>query len=321
MLSEAVIAIYAKKKSSRRPNFTVSSMSPCPYEVWLTLNRTKPREFSGEDRLRLEDGHWQEEQMLSQLKEAGYSMRSIGKNQMEVTVGPESIIGHPDGLIVASYRNSNLHGLEIKAMSLERFTRMTKFGLESEPRIKCQIQCYMHSDQWRRLEVPGTFVYYKHKDTCRPRDLYEEYNPDFIEPILEAVAKIRGGEVEPKAEESEYCNSCFKRQECKVGSTVLPDMTTTDMQSDPELVEKWRQGKYYSTMGKDLMEEAREVIVQRLGDNTLLMLDELKVLKYSSKRLSIPVDKFIQVFGPDKLGDVVEEKEIESIRITDTLAQ
>lgn len=319
MLSEAVVASYERpeKDGIHEGQLTVTSISPCSYGTYLNYHGldTQLSAPGGIDVLRMSDGHWQEQQVLINLLHAGFIMRFTGGNQMTVHVGKSRITGRPDGLILVDGREDVL---SIKAMSLNRYTNFRQDGLLAEPFIKCQEQMYLASEELQ--DRAGCWIYAKHKDTCRPYDLFEEKDLSYSKPIVEALDTIvvGKGEVKKPVDPIDLCTNCRHSGFCWASPIV--DLTGTETMSLPDLVSRWKEAKYHIDYGKELMEEVREGkggFREMLGENRQLLVGDLKVLRIISHGQEFSISKFVELFGANRLVEVMEDKMRVSMRITE----
>lgn len=316
MISEAVVAAYEKAIDDgyHRGQLTVTGVSPCPFETYINYHHLDPQVTDAYGRLRMKNGHWQELEVLEDLRVAGFKLRHTGTDQLIVTVGP--VKGRPDGLITVDGREDLL---EIKAMSLDSYTKLKGKGLaKSHPRYKSQVQLYMHSEELID-KVNGCWLYAKHKDSCRPYDVYEEKDSVYTKPIIEALDAIVLGKEKVKRPDSpnELCTSCRHSNFC--WKEVLLNTSEIKVVDLPEVVTKWKEGKYHQEYGKSLIEEAREVFEYHLGDNELLLVNGLRIKRIVSKRTDIDITKFCDIFGANRLAEVMTEKMVSQMRITSVL--
>ena len=305
MLSEAVIAGAERMRGYRSGKISPSMASLCPvrtYKNWKGLKE----EPTGIERLRMNDGHYQEQEMVEDLTRAGFK---IEDRQLVLHIGP--MVGHIDGTLWVDSRRSLL---ECKAMSLDRYSKFKKRGFEAEPGIKVQVQLYLSSDEMRKEGIDSGFVYAKHKDTCRPYDLYFEYEPEFANSIIEMIEELYGGWL-PKPERCSLCSSCGYRLECW-GAEVV-DFGKVHTASLPEMVAQWKTGTAHKQYGKELVEEARVAFKKELGDNEVVFVDDLKVLSIVQTRGGIDESKFVEKYGAAALVDVWEEKTVEQMRVSE----
>jgi len=323
MLSQAVLAKYEKKKSTHPPGFSVSSVSPCPYGTYLNFTQER-RSRSGAENLLLEDGQWQEKQIISQLKETGFELTCTGEEQLVVSIGNQGVTGRPDGFILVNRKRPML---EVKAMSLQRYTNLKQYGLAAFPGYRTQIQLYMASHELRN-KVEGCWFYAKHKDSCRPYDFFVEQDLSYADPIIEFVDRVVSGGLEEKPKKPiEMCSKCRHKVFCW-GEGVV-NMSGIAVASLPELTDKWKEGRYHRDYGKELIEQARNGwvdenglpvagLIAALGDKDLLLCEDLKVQKIRSERFGISIQKFVEVFGPRRLKEVGTRTVVEQVRIDET---
>lgn len=316
MLSEAVLASMADRKSDRPHGFSLSSVSPCPMRTWYSIyKKDTPEEVPALSRLVMEDGEFQEQSVLYWLRRAGFTMLFTGKNQMELHTGRLNIVGHPDGLLVLP---TEINLLEIKGMNSPRFTNAKSSGLEKHQSIRCQIQSYMDSWELRSLGVTRTWIYFKHKETSRPHDIEVKYSPDWIRPIIETTCNILDGSFIPQPEEIPMCSSCIKTKFCWPEKAPTVDLTNIDIASMPDLESQYDKGKYLENLGKLLKEEARIAFIKRLGDADQLVLDSHRLQRIFFKRKDFDKSAFIRKFGAENLSTVQKDTLIEQFRIYDT---
>jgi hypothetical protein len=327
MLSEAVLASYSKEEDDgiHHGQLTVTSISPCPYATYLNYHHLDPHKPEEDTtvgalaRLRMSDGHWQEMQCIENLRHAGFKMRCTGAGQQTVHVGKSQVTGRTDGYILVDGREDIL---SVKAMSLNRYTDFRQEGFKSEPMIECQEQMYLASDELKD-SYKGTWVYSKHKDSCRPYDVFVEQNLAYSSPIIEALDEIVLGNAEIKrpADTIELCEHCSHMQYC--WKAIIVDLSKVPTKVPlPDLVAKWKEAKYHQDYGKELMESVREGpggFRELLGDKKILLADTtdttLKVSNIVSHRTVFSETRFVAKFGAAALVDVTEEKETHSMRI------
>ena len=312
VLSEAVLESF-REVLGRGGGLSVSGLSICSYANYIAYNRlnpSPPREPV--ENIRMDDGHYQEDKVLIHLRRAGFTTYYTGKSQLKLKFGASGISGHPDGYIKV---DGVVGMLEIKAMSLERFTNFNQGNLESS--IKVQVQTYLLHQPTDFPEIPGVWIYTTHKDTCRPYDRFYPKDPDFIKPILEDVDKIILRAWEPPKVLNDHCSNCRHQEYCW-GKTIL-DIYEPKIEVTHEMVDKWRKGKSYKSAGEELIEEARDYLIKHVGQNRVMIVEgedaSLKVQRIDSRRSGISLEKFTKVFGSDRLQDVWEEKPVTSFRI------
>ena len=97
--------------------------------------------------------------------------------------------------------------------------------------------------------------------------------------------------------------------------------------SSPEMVEKWKKGKQFKSVGEMLIEEARAFFVGKtdnlgnvlveglIGDKDFLAIDDLEITKIVQHRFNIDRGKVLKEFGPEGLMKVGEEKDVVQYRI------
>jgi len=312
MLSQVVLASVENRKWDRPPGFSATSISSCPYATYIAYKRLNPypRRLPTIELL-LEDGLWQERQVVFQLERAGFEMDFVLDRQAIVEIGLSRITGHPDGIIKLK---NHWDMLEVKSMSMDRFTLFKQKGISSFPGIKCQVQVYMHSGFMRKLNIEGCWVYVKHKDSCRPFDTYEEYDPNFIGPIVEVTDRIILDGYEPEKIRCNLCPTCRNSLFC--WEEIILDASKVKIISLPEASERWKVGKVYKSMGTEMMEESKDTFKKELGSLDLMYVDDLKVSRIIQHRVDFNTDKFGELFGFDKLPQVMVEKPVEQIRIS-----
>jgi len=316
MLSEAVLASYTPERGTKPgvPSITVTGVSPCAYATYLNYFKLDLEERSPVEFMRMEDGHYQEMKSLNQLRRAGFQISFTGANQMVVHVGEAGVTGRPDGIITVGGVN---YLLEIKSMSLDRFTLFKRRGLDAFPNFRCQAQLYMSSRELKS-KISGCYFYVVHKDSGRVYDLFEPARPNYIEPIVTVTDRIiLEGLVPEKVWNDILCPSCRHKIYCwGEGVTDLSGVKVAEL---PEVVEMWKEGKLLRDSGEEMMENAKAVLVGHLGDGDVLYLEGLKLLRTKRETSKIPLEKFVRVFGTDRLPEVLEVKETSYVRITEVV--
>ncbi len=305
MLAEAVIAGAMKLRREPSGHISPYMISVCPMKTYKSWKRTASGS-EGLDYLRMNDGHYQEDQMVDDLKRAGFEIKD---RQLRVHIG--QMTGRIDGLILVDKVWSLI---DCKAMSLNRYTNFKHRGFEVESAIKVQMQLYLASDELRKEGIDSGFVYAKHKDTCRPYDLYFEWEPGFSEMILGQVDDLLSGTV-PVPTRIPLCSSCRDRLECW-GAEVV-DFSGVHTASLPELVEQWKKGTNYRRFGKELVDEAREMFEKELGDKPVIFIDDLKVLRVVQTRIGFSEEKFVEKYGAAALTGVWETKKVPQMRVSE----
>ena len=318
MLSQAVLASYTKKESDgiHLGQLTVTSISSCAYATYINYHHLDSKEFTAEDKLRMKNGKWQEMECVGDLRRAGFQMRYTGDNQMTVHVGGARIGGRPDGLITVDNREDVL---SIKARSLASYTEIRQKGIgEAEPATMCQEQMYLASDELGNRE--GCWVYVKHKDSCRPYDIFVPKNEAYSKPIVEAVDEIVLGQAEVKrpTEPIELCSKCRHRVFC--WKEEIYDTSGLATKSMPEIVDLWMQGQFHLEMGKKLNEESRVLIKHHLGEDDILYIESgtilLEARKIIQHRSKMSEDKFVEKYGAAALVDIIEETPVPQMRVS-----
>jgi len=312
------------RPTSRRGGspISVTQISPCPFGTYLNVHGMDPftkEEPEPKDKLRMKDGHWQERQIVEDLMFAGFELKYTLDDQLSVEVGEAQVPGHPDGIIVLSAHEEML---EIKAMDVWRWSQCKSYGIaRAEPHIRCQIQSYMHSSDFRERNIEKTRIYTKHKDTCLPWDYEEPYDPRYIEPIIDIVDRIILDGFVPKKVGWELCGKCGHRFFCWEADEVL-DLRGIDTEFGmQEIVDTWRKGKAYVDAGSTMVDEARAVLIPRLGELDVLMVEDLKVQRIKQHRTSITSQSYLGVHGDSQLGDVLTDSQYDQIKVTDTSAK
>lgn len=316
MLSQAVLAAYTKseKDGIHHGQLTISRISSCPYATYINYRHLDDELSDSIQNLRMKNGKWQELECLEDLRKAGFKMRFTGSSQMTVHVGKSRIAGRPDGLIWVDSREDVL---SIKARSLDSYTKIRQKGVDAEPATKCQEQLYLASEELK--DKVGTWLYVKHKDSCRPYDLFIARDDKYSQPIVEAVDMIVLGNEEIKRPDQavEGCSNCKHRRFCWKNDLV--NMSGIKLLTKPEVVGLWLQGQFHLDLGKQYNEEARVLLKEFLSDNDILFIEGkdtlLEVKRIIQHRSGISENKFIEKFGAAALVDVIEEKEIEQMRV------
>jgi len=316
MLSQAVIAAYGKSEQDgyHKGQLTVTGISPCSYATYLNYRHLDDEDFDALSRLRMKNGKWQELEVLEDLRRAGFLISNTGMHQLTVHVGKAPVNGRPDGLITVDGRQDML---EIKSMSLDMYTKLKQKGIDAFPSYKCQAQLYLASEELKGLT--GCWFYVKHKDSCRPYDIFLERDEVYVTPIIEAVDEIVLGKIEVDRPEKpiEMCSNCRHRLYC--WKTELLDTSGIKTLTKPECVQLWLEGQFHLDMGKQLNEEARVLLKEYLGDNDVLFIEDqailLEVKRIIQHRSGISEVKFIERYGAAALADVMEEKIVEQMRV------
>jgi len=319
MLAKAVKATPVS--DNHAPGFSATGILPCSYGTYLNYWNLNPRDKKAASLL-MEDGRDQEEAIIKQLVRAGFKLRYTGKDQLELLIGKAKVPGHPDGLIQASTELENM--LEVKAMNSLRYRYFCEVGLEDK--IKLQVQLYMSGLHGIGIAVPGTWVYAKSRETCEPEDRYEEYDPSFSKPLLQATDEIILGKWEPKPDLSTLCTRCRHSLYCW-GRHIVSFIDSADRIKLGKVIYDYMKGKAYKAEGKELYERARDQMLLQLGDSNCIVVEgeiltedgktiltEVEVKKISSGTYKFSEAKFAELFGGDKLHLVMEYKPSEQVR-------
>ncbi len=319
MLAEAVIALYEKKAEARNEgprsdHLTITTVSPCPYESFINLHHLDYSPVDSSNMMLMEDGHPQEESIIKQIIAAGFQVVQYGKYQKMIHVGKAKVRGKGDGLVRMDDEGKVWDLVEIKAMSSMRFTNFIQKGFKAEPRIKCQVQLLMHSEEYYP-DIQRCWIYAKHKDACRPFNLLEERDSDYAKPIIEVTDAIILENYEPKKELTELCTTCYHNKFC--WKSPILDLSDINVASLPEYEEKWIKGKAFQEAGSELEEEAKAFLIPYLGDQKVLFTDRLKVQRIPKTLNKFSKSKFIEHFGAENLDKVVDKEPSEQIRIDD----
>jgi len=316
MLAQAVVAAYEKPVSNgyHKGQLTVTGVSSCPYATYLNYHHLDDQKFDAESRMRMKNGHWQEMEVLEDLRRAGFPLESTGSSQMLVHVGKANIAGRPDGLILV---NSKENLLEIKAMGLAMYDKLKEKGINSFPNYKSQVQLYLASDELKD-RVEGCWFYVKHKDSCSPYDTFIERNEAYVRPIIEATDEIVLGEAE--VNRPTICPiPAFCRHQLFCQREESLDLSKVRALTKPEVIKMWLEGQFHLAMGKQLNEEARVVLKEYLGSSETLFVEDqtvlLEVKKIIQHRWGISEAKFVERYGAAALAGVLEEKLVEQMRV------
>jgi hypothetical protein len=314
MLSELLMtAVQAKgrrPRPDRVPGLSCSSLFPCPYALYkVHTGSTWEEELTPQQLLNLEDGWFQEEQSIQILKE--YTGIEVKDRQAHITVGRSNISGHIDGTVYQDKKRLWEH----KAWGSSRFDWFISKGIDAFPGEKAQVNAYMLG-----MGLDECVFFVKRKETndyCSP---IIPLDKDYILPIINWADKIRLDGWIPEPQLTSMCAHCGLN--C-FGEVV--DFSWIKEAKAPEMAEKWKQGKKFMDVGGMLMEEARTFFVGSrdgnikgiIGDESLLLIDGLKIMKIISHRFDIKKELVLKEFGPEGLVKVGEEKEVTSYRITE----
>ena len=320
MISQAVIAAFAKPKSDgyHLGQLTGTGISPCPYSTYITYHHLDEPIRTAAAFLKMKNGKWQEREIVSDLKEAGFELQYTGdikEEQLKLSIGKAPIYASPDGLIKIK---DKFQLLEIKAMDLKHFTNFKQTGLKTFPGYECQVQLEMASRELVN-EIDFCVFYAKHKDSCMPYDIIVEKDLNYSRPIIEAVdAIVIDKEVVKKPLDIiPLCSNCYHAKFCWGGDILASEVKVISI---PEAVEKWTVGKMYLTLGKQLDEEARAVFEEQLGEAEILYCegedDSLQVKRIIQRRPAISKEKFVEKYGAAALANVLEEKIVPQMRVS-----
>ncbi len=320
MLAEAVLAGAEKlrRPGDQSGRLYPSNVSLCPRRTYLTWigDREPP---SQEALLRMNDGHYQEEEMIDDLERAGFE---IVDQQRRVTIGPS--VEHPEVPLSRQQMTGRIDGkilvneewciLDCKAMSSRRISEFREQGFQSEPSIKVQMQLYLHSAEIRKEGITKAIVYAKNKDNCRPFDRTIIYSEVFASALVKSFVDIIEG-WKPPAERTSLCLTCPYTLKCWGAHSI--DFSGVKVISLPEVVAKWKRAKFHQVLSKELMDEVRPLLVAELGDRKAITVDDLKILRVSSHRGEMDKILFVKKYGAAALTSIWTEKDVEQIRITE----
>jgi len=312
MLTELLKTSIASRgkvpQPDRQPGLSCSALFPRPYflykvqsgEVWG--EELQPRQI-----LNLEDGWDQEEQSVRRLKEVGIIVKN---RQAKVTVGKSEVPGSIDGEVELDKRRLWEH----KAWSSSRFDWFVANGIDAYPGEKAQVNAYMLG---RGLDECIFFV--KRKEDNDYYDTVVKLDKDYILPIIEWADRIRLDGWIPEPKLGEYCAHCGMR--C-FGQVI--DFSWIKEASASEMADRWRKGDQLVKVGSMLKEEARTYFVGSkdgsmkglMGDESLLIVEGLRIQRILQHRFSIRKERVLQEFGPEGLMKVGEESRVISYRIT-----
>ena len=315
MLSEVMLTTISSRGRQPRPDkvpgISCSSLFPCPYFLYqVHTGKTWKQELTPQQLLQLEDGWDQEEQSIRRLKEiVGVEVKD---RQKHITVGRSNIPGHIDGTVTF---NNKKRLWEHKAWSSNTFDWFVSKGIEFRPGEKAQINSYMLG-----MGLDECIFFIKRKESNDYFDTIVKLDKDYILPIIEWADKIRLDGWKPEPQLTKWCGYC--RLDC-FGQVV--DFSWIKEKSSSEMAEKWKQGKRLSDVGGMLIEEARTFFIGSkdkkikglIGDESILLVDGLKIMKIISHRFDIRKELVIKEFGPEALYKVGEEKDITTYRITE----
>lgn len=151
---EIVDRIYlAYEKNDERPDIYLGRLGSsfigeeCTRRIWLDWRGFARGKFNGRMLRLFGTGHWQEERIVNDLRDAGFSVwdkRDDGK-QFEFTDETGHFITKMDGVMKGvPARESQPHALEIKTHNDKSFKELLKKGVrESKPLHYAQVQITM----------------------------------------------------------------------------------------------------------------------------------------------------------------------------------
>ena len=322
ILSTGILDIY--KGSEKRQYFGVSSISTCPRETYYNYRKYKmvqsgevehELEHDLQMQLLLNDGHYQEAEIVDLLERAGFKLDYVGEKQAELMVGRCNIKGHPDGFILdgPNIDPNQPAMLEVKARNYQAFKKFSDTGLKEFPKIKAQTQLYMHANN---LPYPVTeaHVIFKLKESVRLADVIEKADPSFAVPLIESVDRIIEDGYVPEPVENELCAGCRFSSMCWGSPTV--DFSNFAYSDLKDASEKWMQGEAYTELGKNLKEEARAEFMHNMGDANELYTSSLRVKKSEFVQRRFDSKKFISINGQDAYDEYTNPVNITQVRVT-----
>lgn len=315
MLSELLMDTVQVKgnrpKPDRPPGISCSSLFPCPYFLYrVHIGRAREETLTGQQILNMDDGWDAEEQSVRRLKDIlGVNIKD---RQAHVTVGRSSIPGHIDGTVTEDKKRLWEH----KAWGSSRYDWFVSKGIEAYPGEKTQVNAYMLG-----MGLDECVFFVKKKESNDYHSPIVKLDKTYILPILDWADRIRLEGWIPEPQLTKRCSHCG----INCFGQVM-DFSWIKEANSSEMAKKWLQGKKLVDVGGMLMEEARTVFVGTkdgkvkglIGDEDLLLVDGIKVLKVTSRRFDIRRDLVLKEFGPEGLYKVGEDKTVVSYRITET---
>ena len=322
ILTDNVLDMYRGKE--RRGYFGVSSISTCPRETYYNYRKFKmvqsgevenDLEYDLQLQLLLDDGHYQEAEIVDLLTRAGFGLDYVGDNQAEVTVGRSGIKGHPDGFVLSGpqIQEDRPYMLEVKARNYQAFKKFTETGLEGFPKIKAQTQLYMHGNNLP-YPVDQTMIIFKHKESVRLADVIEKKDPDFALPLIEQVDSIIVDGKVPEPVENPLCESCKFSQLC--WGTPILDFSNFTYEELTDASQKWIQGPAFKELGEQMITDARAEFTKALGETNELFTESLKVKRNSFQQKRFDSKKFIGVNGQDTYDSYCNQIDVTQLRIS-----
>ncbi len=317
-ISTAILGIFGTV-ADHRDYFGMSSISLCPRKTYLNYQLFKRWHETGQveevipaqRKLLMDDGHYQEAQVVDLLNRAGFRTAKTGKDQLELTVGRSGIKGHSDGLISSDGVNWRL--LEIKARNYQAFKEFEANGLKTFPDIRVQTQLYMASPD---LPVPidEVDVVFKHKESVTILDKRFKKDEEFAGKVIESVDSIFVDGVIPEPELTELCKGCKFETLCWTDPNIDFSGFTFEEMSDAD--DKWIRGKAAEELGKILLEEARVEFLKALGDKEELMTDSLKIRRNEFPRRTFDTKRYEKEMGEDEFNKWCNFTMVQAVKVT-----
>lgn len=321
VLTTNVLDIYRGRE--RRNYFGISSISTCPRETYYNYRKftmvqsgevESEMDYDLQLQLLLDDGHYQESEIVDLLTRAGFGLDYVGDNQAEVTIGRAGIKGHPDGFLLSGPEIDKPAMLEVKARNYQSFKKFSDQGLEAFPKIRAQTQLYMHGNNLP-YEVDEAHVIFKHKESVKLADVIEKKDPNFALPLIETVDSIIIDGVVPEPVENPLCEGCKFTNLCWGTPTV--DFSSFTYEELTNASEKWIQGQAYQELGKVMVEEARSEFTKALeaDDSTELYTTSLRIKKTSFKQKRFDSKKFIATNTQEIYDSYCNQTDVTQLRI------
>jgi len=320
ILSESIFASMGRKrvkKAGRAPGLSCSQLFPCPYRLRLAHDgKLWGEEVDPVNLLNMDDGWVQEEKTVLRLQKAGIR---VTNRQDVVSLGKSLVPGSIDGVVTL---NGVSRLWEHKAWNSRSFFLFRNYGLKYFPNVKTQVNAYMLG-----MGLTEAFVNVIHKDSNDYEDIVVKRSDDYILPIIEWCDRIRIEDWKPEPKECEACQHCHIN--CfgvKVDFSWMKEVVADDM------AEKWKQAQQYLLVGKMMNQEVRDYFVGKtdkfgtvlseglIGDKELMIVGDLEIKKVISHRFDVKKERVLEVFGPEGLMKVGEEKEIVSYRFKEVKA-
>jgi hypothetical protein len=307
---EAAAPVKREVRSDRQPGISMSSLFPCPYRLYkVHIGQYWGEDITPQQYYNMADGWDQEEQSVKRLAKAGVK---VIDRQKKVKVGRSGVPGTMDGAVVV---NGIRYVWEHKAYDdkSESLWEMRTLGFDGMPSQKAQTNGYMLGDG---SEHACFFVKVKNNNTYEDRRIGIDLS--FIKQIVSWCDSIRLDNWVPVPQRRKWCS------QCNVGcfDPVL-DFSKLGVAHAPEMAERWLQGDKLEKVGEMMKKEARAFFVGSekdeiegiIGDRDSLIVDDLiEIKKIVSRRFDVSKQKVLEVFGPDGLIKVGENKEITQYR-------